>query len=315
MTIKLSIVVPVYRSQNILHKLVDEIRWVTDAEGLSGQFELLLVNDASPDSSWEVITTLANRNDFIRGICLRKNFGQHSATMAGLNHTRGEIVIVMDDDLQHPPEAIGSLLRAIREGADVCYTRYVGRKHALWKIIGSRFNNLVASLLLDKPRGLYLSSFKALRREVVQEVIKYDGPYAYLDGLILEVTRSIGVIDIEHRTRLEGEGSYTLRRSLSLWLRMATSFSIIPLRFATVVGFLLSALSILGIATILVLKFRHPEWPAGWASIIATVMLVGGIQTFCMGMLGEYLGRAYLRVNGKPQYVVRETTWTIKPSQ
>lgn len=311
---RLSIVVPVFRSQNILAKLVDEVRRSTDAQGISGQFELLLVNDASPDGSWQVIADLARHNDFIRGISLRKNFGQHSATMAGLNYAQGEIVVIMDDDLQHPPEEIANLMRVIDEGADVCYTRYKGRQHALWKILGSRFNNWVASLLLDKPKGLYLSSFKAMRREVVREVIKYDGPYAYLDGLILDVTRSIKVIDIEHQPRRDGTGSYTFERSVSLWLRMATNFSIFPLRVATVLGFFLTAMSFLVIGVLLVQKLQHPDWPAGWTSLIATILFVGGVQTFCVGMLGEYIGRAYLRLNGKPQFVVRETTWTDKAS-
>lgn len=315
MIIKLSIVVPVYRSQSILVKLVEEVERSMEAEGLIGQFELLLVNDASPDESWQVISDLAINHDFVRGISLRKNFGQHNATMAGLNHARGKIVIIMDDDLQHPPAEIGNLMRQIDEGADVCYTRYKGRQHALWKILGSRFNDMVATLVLDKPKGLYLSSFKAIRQEVVQEVIKYDGPYAYLDGLILEVTRSIKVIDIDHQPRHEGVGNYNLKRSVSLWLKMATSFSVFPLRVATVIGFSLTVLSLLVIGVILVQKLQHPEWPVGWASLIATVLFVGGVQTFCVGMLGEYLGRAYLKINGKPQFVVNKTTWSDKNTQ
>jgi polyisoprenyl-phosphate glycosyltransferase len=158
MSIKLSIVIPVYRSQSILAKLVEEVERSMEIEGLIGQFELLFVNDASPDESWQVILDLAVSHDFVRGISLRKNFGQHNATMAGLNHARGKIVIIMDDDLQHPPTEIGNLMREIDKGADVCYTRYKGRQHALWKILGSRFNDMIATLVLDKPKGLYLSS-------------------------------------------------------------------------------------------------------------------------------------------------------------
>jgi undecaprenyl-phosphate 4-deoxy-4-formamido-L-arabinose transferase len=295
--------------------LVKEIARSTKALGLSGQFELLLVNDASPDDSWQVITELAKHNDFIKGISLRKNFGQHSAIMAGLNHARGDIVIVMDDDLQHPPEEIGNLMGAIDAGADVCYTRYKGRQHAMWKILGSRFNDWVATRLLDKPKGLYLSSFKAMRREVVQEVIKYDGPYAYLDGLILDVTRSIATIDINHLPRREGTGNYNLKRSISLWLRMATSFSVVPLRIATFLGFSLTVLSFLVITVLLVQKLQHPDWPVGWASLLAGILFVGGVQTFCVGVLGEYLGRTYLKINGKPQFVVREITASDKNTQ
>ena len=234
---RLSLVVPVYRSEPILVHLVAEIDKAMAAEGFAGDFELILVNDASPDNSWDVIRRLAASHAFVRGVCLRKNFGQHSATMAGLNHVRGAIAVILDDDLQHPPRDISNIVRAIESGYDVCYTRYRSRKHALWKRLGSRFNDRVATLFLKKPSGLYLSSFKGMRRDIVDEVIKYDGPYAYLDGLILEVTRSITSVEIEHQERLEGRGNYNLRRSVSLWLKMTTGFSILPLRIATVAGF------------------------------------------------------------------------------
>jgi polyisoprenyl-phosphate glycosyltransferase len=315
MTLELSIVVPVYRSEKILAELAEQVGRSVGALGLAGLFELLLVNDASPDGSWKVITELAKRYDYVKGICLQKNFGQHSATMAGLNHARGEIVIVMDDDLQHPPAAIGDLMRAIKDGADVCYTRYRRRQHALWKILGSRFNDWVACKLLDKPPGLYLSSFKAMRRALVRQVIKYDGPFTYLDGLILDVTRSIKVIDIDHQPRYQGAGNYNLWRSVALWLRMVTNFSVFPLRLATVFGFSMTGLSFLVIAAVVLNKFAHPEVAAGWTSMMAVVLFVGGVQMFCIGMLGEYLGRTYLKINGKPQYVIRETTWYGDGSQ
>lgn len=305
----LSIVVPVYRSAQILPQLVEQIHAEMRKEGLADSFELLLVNDASPDNSWHIIRSLAAEHPFIRGISLRRNFGQHNAIMAGLNHVRGNFVVLMDDDLQHPPHAIGDMVRALAEGYDVCYTNYVNRQHALWKKLGSRFNDWVATRLLGKPKGLYLSSFKGLRKEVAQEVVKYDGPYAYVDGLILDVTRSITTIDIEHQERHEGEGNYNLSRSISLWMKMATSFSVLPLRLATYAGFALAALSLAMIVFIVVQKMLHPEFPRGWASLIATILFIGGIQTLCIGMIGEYLGRTYLKLNRKPQFVVGNTTW------
>lgn len=307
---KLSIVIPVYRSELILPRLVEQVSEQMRQAGLAGNFELILVNDASPDNSWSVIRSLATTHDFIRGISLRRNFGQHNAIMAGLNHVRGELVVLMDDDLQHPPQAIGDMVRALNEGYDVCYTRYLNRQHAAWKKLGSQFNDWVATRLLNKPKGLYLSSFKAIRREIAEEIIKYDGPYAYVDGLILDTTRSITTIDIEHQAREEGEGNYNLRRSLSLWLKMATSFSVVPLRLATLMGFALAALSALMIVFVVVQKILHPELPAGWASLIATVLFIGGMQTMFIGLIGEYLGRAYLKLNRKPQFVVGTTTWT-----
>jgi len=305
----LSIVVPVYRSASILPNLVEQIHTEMEKEGLVDDFELLLVNDDSPDNSWHIIRSLAETRPYIRGIKLRRNFGQHNAVMAGLNHVRGDFIVLMDDDLQHPPHAIGDMLRALQEGFDVCYTKYLNRQHAAWKKLGSQFNDWVATQLLGKPKGLYLSSFKGLRREVVDEVIRYDGPYAYVDGLILDVTRSITSIEIEHGTRHEGEGNYNLKRSVELWMKMATSFSVLPLRLATYAGFGIAALSLLMILYVIAEKLLHPELPAGWTSLIATVLFIGGVQTLCIGMVGEYLGRTYLKLNHKPQFVVGSTTW------
>jgi glycosyltransferase involved in cell wall biosynthesis len=305
-SVDVSIVVPVYGSEAILPHLVDRVQSAMRASHAPVSYELILVNDVSPDGSWEVIKRLSAQYAFVKGICLTKNVGQHNATMAGLRHVKGEIVVIMDDDLQHPPEAILSLIDAIRADYDVCYTKYTNRQHEIWKKIGSWFNDRVATLLLKKPRGLYLSSFKALHRRIADEIIKYDGPYAYVDGLILDITRRITVVAIQHQQRFIGEGNYDLRRSLSLWLKMATSFSVFPLRLATALGLLMTAISAIAVTTIVVRKLLHPELQAGWASLIATILFVGGIQTFCLGMLGEYLGRAYLKLNKKPQFVVRE---------
>jgi undecaprenyl-phosphate 4-deoxy-4-formamido-L-arabinose transferase len=304
----LSIVVPVYHSASILPKLVNQVHSEMLKEALDGRFELLLVNDGSTDNSWEVIRTLAAEHPFIKGISLRRNFGQHNAIMAGLNYANGDFVVIMDDDLQHPPQAIGNMVRALSAGYDVCYTNYLNRQHVWWKKIGSRFNDWIATRLLNKPKGLYLSSFKAIRKEVVKEIIQYDGPYTYVDGLILDVTRSITTVDIEHQARCEGKGNYNLRRSLSLCMGMATSFSILPLRIASYTGFAMAALSLVMLTFFIIRKLMHPELPAGWASLIVTILFIGGVQTLCIGMVGEYLGRMYLKINRKPQFVVASTT-------
>lgn len=305
----LSIVIPVYRSAAILPKLVEAIAAEMRDESLSDSFELILVNDCSPDNSWQVIRKLAETNAFIKGITLRRNVGQHNAIMAGLHHANGEYVVLMDDDLQHPPSAIADIVKALAEGYDVCYTNYLNRQHAAWKKLGSQFNDWMATRLLDKPKGLYLSSFKGLRREIVDEIAQYDGPYTYIDGLILDVTRSITTVDIEHQARFEGESNYTFARLLSLWMKMATSFSVFPLRLATYAGFALAALSLVMIFVVIVQKIMFPELPRGWASTIATILFIGGIQTMCIGMVGEYLGRTYMKLNRKRQFVIGSTTW------
>lgn len=303
--LSVSIVIPVYNSAQILPKLVKEVTEAMCGLGLEDQYEIILVNDASPDDSWLIICQLAKEFDSIKGICLRRNFGQHNATMAGLNHAKSKCVIIMDDDLQHSPKYIGLMLKQLENGFDVCYTRYMNRKHEFWKKAGSRFNDWVATFLIDKPRGLYLSSFKALDIGVVNEIIEYDGPYPYIDGLILDVTQSITSIDIEHMARPQGKGNYNLKRSLSLWMKMATSFSVLPLRATMLFGFVLSLFSLILMTVVIVQKILNPETQAGWSSLIATILLIGGVQTFCIGMIGEYLGRAYLKLNRKPQFVIR----------
>lgn len=310
----LSIVVPVYRSAPILPRLVETIAAEMKAEGLSDSFELILVNDCSPDNSWHVIQTLAAAHPFVKGITLRRNVGQHNAIMAGLHQVSGDYVVLMDDDLQHPPSAIADIVKALAGGHDACYTNYLNRQHAAWKKLGSWFNDRMATLLLGKPKGLYLSSFKGIRREIADEVVHYDGPYTYIDGLILDVTRSITTVDIEHQARFEGESNYTFGKLVSLWLKMATSFSVFPLRLATYAGFGLAVLSLVMIVVVIVQKIMFPELPRGWASTIATILFIGGIQTLCIGMVGEYLGRTYLKLNRKRQFVIGSTTWK-KPGE
>lgn len=306
--IELSIVVPVYCSAEILPELAQQVADAMRQANMDGRYELVLVNDAGPDDSWNVIRGLASQYSSVRGFDLARNFGQHNATMAGLNQARGDIVVIMDDDLQHPPGSIMQLVGAIRAGYDVCYTHYLGRQHALWKRLGSRFNDAIATFLLKKPRGLYLSSYKALHRRIVHQILRYDGPYAYVDGLILDATRNITAIPIEHQARHAGEGNYGLRRSISLWLRMATSFSVVPLRIASVAGMAIACISAAMAIIVVVDKLLHPEMPAGWASLITVMLFMGGVQLLCLGIIGEYLGRTYLKLNCKPQFVLRERT-------
>ncbi|MHB8448755.1 MAG: glycosyltransferase family 2 protein [Rudaea sp.] len=306
--IELSIVVPVYRSAEILSELAQQVADAMRQANMDGRYELVLVNDASPDDSWNVIRVLATQYSSVRGFDLARNFGQHNATMAGLNQARGEIVVIMDDDLQHPPGSIMQLVEAIRAGRDVCYTHYLSRQHALWKRLGSWFNDAVATFLLKKPPGLYLSSYKAMHRRIVSQILRYDGPYAYIDGLILDATRSIATVPIEHQARHAGEGNYGLCRSISLWLRMATSFSVVPLRIASMTGAVIACLSAIMAVVVVADKVLHPDAPAGWSSLIIAVLFMGGVQLLCLGIIGEYLGRAYLKLNHKPQFVVRGCT-------
>ncbi len=228
--------------------------------------------------------------------------------MAGLNLVKGRLVGRMEDDLQPPPEAIPEMVAQLEAGADVCYTRYANRQHAAWKIAGSKFNDLMASWLLSKPKGLYLSSFKALKRGIVDQIRSHEGPFAYLDGLILEITRRIASVEIQHGMRAYGEGNYNLKKSVSLWLRMVTGTSIVPLRIVTIVGSVVALLGFFGALFVIIAKLLYPDESKGWASIIVIILLTSGLQTMFVGILGEYLGRIHLRLNNKPQYLFRFMT-------
>jgi undecaprenyl-phosphate 4-deoxy-4-formamido-L-arabinose transferase len=226
--------------------------------------------------------------------------------MAGLRQARGAHIITMDDDLQNPPgEVLRLLAHARASGKDVIYTCYARKQHEAWRNFGSRFTNRVADWLLDKPKGLYLSSFRCMTRFVAQAITDYEGPFPYVDGLIMQVTQSLGQLEVEHLPRMIGRSNYTMRRLVRLWLNLFVNFSVMPLRLSTMSGFALSLLGLVGFAWVVGEALFH-ETPPGWASLSAAVLLLSGVQLMILGLIGEYLGRLYLTQNRKPQAVVRE---------
>ena len=238
---KLSLIVPVYNSSNILGELTDRISSSMKKNKLINNFEILLINDFSQDNSWEVIKSLAFKYKFIKGINLTKNFGQHNAIMAGLNYCTGERVITLDDDLQHPPEFIINIYDKL-DNFDVCYTYYKNRQHLKWKKIVSYLNNIISSFLLNKPFHVYMSSFRGLRGDIVKYMIKFKEPDVYLDSLILKSTKKIAMITVNHNNRLRGESNYTFKKLLILWSNMIINFSFYPLRIASFFGIILKLL-------------------------------------------------------------------------
>ena len=301
--IGLSIVIPVYRGASTIERLVDALSKLHPAGGL----EIVLVNDGSPDNSGEVCQHLLEHACIpLTYVEHARNFGEHNAVMTGLRHASGAYVITMDDDLQNPPEEVIRLYDHARLGNwDVVYTRYANKQHAGWRNLGSRFANGVADRLLDKPKGLYLSSFRCMSAFVVQAVTRYQGPYPYVDGLIMQVTQRIDSIEVRHLPRIEGRSNYNLARLVRLWLNLATSFSLAPLRLAVYAGVFMALLGVAGaVATIFEALFLH-DTPSGWASTMTVILLVAGVQSMILGVLGEYVGRTFLSANGKPQGTVR----------
>ncbi|MBX6366615.1 MAG: glycosyltransferase family 2 protein [Rhodospirillales bacterium] len=298
----LSIVVPVYNGAATVGELVEALAGLS----VPGGHEIVLVVDGSPDDSLAVCRALTERIAVpLTVVDHARNFGEHNAVMTGLRHARGDYVVTMDDDLQNPPSEVLRLLEhAQRTGADAVYTYYAEKQHAAWRNLGSRFTNRVADWLLDKPRGLYLSSFRLLSAFVVEQVTRYDGPFPYIDGLVMQTTTRLERLAVKHLPRAAGRSNYTFRRLVRLWLNMFLNFSVMPLRVSTLTGFVLSILGVIGVLSVLI-EALFDKTPEGWASVMAAVLLLSGVQLMILGMVGEYLGRLYLTANRKPQAIVR----------
>jgi glycosyltransferase involved in cell wall biosynthesis len=304
--LRLSIVIPVYRGATSIGPLVDLL-----IDTLQARFalEIVLVNDCSPDNSEEVCIGLHHRYPgIVRFFSLAKNVGEHNAVMAGLNKSTGDWVVIMDDDFQNPVSEVVKLVSFASEHSyDVVYTEYKQKKHSLFRNLGSWLNDRVANIMLKKPKNLYLSSFKAINRFLVNEIVKYTLPYIYLDGLILRTTSNIGRCAVEHSERTHGRSGYTYKKLFSLWLNMFTNFSILPLRAATWLGFAFAAMGlILGVEMIFE-KILNPQLPVGYAFLVFLVILFASVQLVAIGMVGEYLGRIFVYQNKSPQYTIRRT--------
>lgn len=234
--VDLSIIIPVYNSQNILPKLIKSIFLTLKKKII---FEIFLINDFSQDNSWEVIRVLSNKYKFVKGINLSANFGQHNAIIAGLNQCNGKNVITMDDDLQHSPDNIVDIYYQLLRGFDVCYVNYIKRQHEKWKIFFSFISNIISSFLLNKPLHIYCSSFKGFKKNILKNIISYKKSNVYIDGLILNSTRNISMISVPHYPRFEGKSNYNFSKLFSLWCNLVENFPLKPFRLATFIGLFL----------------------------------------------------------------------------
>lgn len=299
-----SIVIPVYNGAATIAPLVEKLD-----ELLAPLFhlEIILVNDASPDESLQMCLKAQREvHTPVHVLDLSRNFGEHNAVMAGLHRMKTDYAVIMDDDFQNPPTEVRKLIEKAVEGYDVVYTKYPEKQHALWRNLGSSFHNIIATWMLKKPSHLYLSSFKALNAFMVKQILRYSGPYPYLDGLILRSTQRIGIVEVEHAPRTTGRSNYTMTKLLRLWLNMFTNFSILPLRIATILGLTSSFLGLLFGVVVIVEWFRNPDLPIGWASLAFVTVMFAGIQLTLIGIVGEYVGRIFMFQNSAPQFIIRE---------
>ncbi len=307
-----SYVIPCYRSEKTLPKVIEEI--IQTMKTLSQyEYEIVLVNDSSPDGTRETIRTLCKQYPNIKGIDLAKNFGQHAALMAGMRFTKGDVVVCLDDDGQTPAEEVGKLLAKLEEGYDAVYASYGKKKHSLFRNFGSKVNELMTRVMLGKPKTLAVTSYFAVKRFVVDEMIRYEHSYPYVIGLVLRSTKNITNVEVLHRAREEGASGYTLKKLLSLWFNGFTAFSIIPLRIATIIGSMCAFSGFAyGIYTI-IKKLILVNVEAGFSALMSVLVFMGGMIMLMLGMIGEYVGRMYICMNCSPQYVIREMMGQEEP--
>ncbi|SEJ17190.1 undecaprenyl-phosphate 4-deoxy-4-formamido-L-arabinose transferase [Dyadobacter koreensis] len=298
---KLSVVIPVYNSEANIVSLIHKLQVALHAIS----FEIVLVNDGSRDRSEKICTELAKDFDNVRFISLRRNYGEFNAVMCGLNWTKGEFCVMIDDDFQNPPEEILKLVETAERGDfDVVYTYYSKKEHAVYRNLGSRLVNWITTYSIKKPKDLYLSSFKLIRSEVVEEIIKYQGPYPYIDGLIFRITKNIGTVQVLHQKREEGKSNYTWRKLISLFLNILFCYSSLPIRLFMPIGVSLFGLGFLLLAFFFVQWIIGPD-PKGWQVVTAAMIFIGGIQCTLLSVLGEYIGKSFMAQSGQPQYVIK----------
>lgn len=301
----ISFVIPCYRSENTLPHVIAEIDCkMTEMSDFN--YEIVLVNDCSPDGTLATIRQLCAEDPRRKGISFSKNFGQHSALMAGLRASVGDYVICLDDDGQTPADEADKLIAALENGYDAVYAKYEHKKHSLFRNFGSKVNELMTRTMLGKPASLFVSSYFGVQRFVVEDMIRYENSYPYVIGLVLRATKNITNVVVTHRDREEGSSGYTLSKLFGLWFNGFTAFSVKPLRIATAIGVTCALMGFLyGLYTVIKF-FINPDVPMGFSSMMSAIVFFGGMVMIMLGLIGEYIGRIYISMNNSPQYVVKE---------
>ena len=302
---KISFVIPCYRSENTISIVVDEIK----SEMLKrpqDTYEVVMINDCSPDNVWNVIQTLVKANENFIGINLAKNFGQHSALMAGYGKCTGDYVLSLDDDGQAPLDSLGDMIAKLEEGYDVVYAYYNEIKQNVFRRFGTWMAQKMGEIMLESPKELKGSSFYIARKYIIDEMVKYKNSYPYLSGLVLRTTRNVTCIPTNHRARLQGTSGYSFRSLLSLWMNGFTAFSVKPLELSTVLGFLFAFAGFVFAIVTIVRKLIGVTQVEGWSTVVALMLIMGGIIMIMLGLIGEYIGRIYISINNSPQYVIKD---------
>lgn len=300
---KVSVVIPCYYSEKTIGKVVRLTREELIKAGYD--YEFVLSNDGSTDGTFDEIKKLHEEDHKVIGVNLAKNFGQHSAIMAGLRHATGDLVMLMDDDMQTHPSQCIKLLDAMTDDADVVFATFPDHRESWWRKLGSRFTVWSMRVLTKRPKEIESSNFMLMRGFVAKEITEYDGPYVYIQGLLFRVTNRMVNIPVKHFDREVGVSGYNLKSLIRLWSTVL-NFSMAPLRFAAVIGAILGGLGILGAIFLAVQRIADPSIQQGWSSLMVTMLVCSGIIVMFLGLVGEYLGRLFMTINKAPQYILRE---------
>jgi len=304
---KISFIIPCYGSENTIKQVIDEIEEVVTKKE-KYDYEIVAVNDCSPDNVWEVLKQIAEKNKKVKIISLAKNRNRPGALFAGMSNCTGDYVVLMDDDGQCPMNSLWDLLKPVEEGHDVSIAKYPTYKQSKFKSIGTFVNRKMTEIIMDKPKDLSFTNFSALKKYIVDEILKYKNPYPYMTGLLLRTTQDIVNVEMEERSRISGSTNFTFKKMLNLWINGFTAFSIKPLRISTIAGFVTATIGFLyGLYIIIHKIFVHSEVLPGYSSLMAVVLFIGGMIMLMLGMIGEYLGRIYISINNSPQFVIKES--------
>ena len=303
MTIKdnlISLVIPTYKGAKTLPKLIEELVIIFK----NHKIEIIIVNDFSPDTTHEDTMPLLDKYpNKITYLKLAKNFGEHSATMAGLRHSEGNLIIIMDDDGQNPPEEAYKLAEfSLKSEYDVIFTKYQIKKDSFIRNLMSKIANISAQIILKKPTEIYFSSFKAIKRNIVDEIIKYEGAFPYIDGLILSITSNMGSFEVIHKERKQGKSSYNIYKLAKHYSNLIINFSTIPIHLFSVLGLIITIISFLVIIAIVIEKMINPNVPIGYSTLISVLIFFSGVQLLFLGVIGEYVGKILKNVNKENQY-------------
>ena len=295
---KVSVVIPCYKSEDSIQSVVSETISVLQQKK-DTDYEIILVNDGSPDNTFSVLKEICANNENIIALDLSRNFGQACAMLAGYSVITGDIVVHSDDDGQTPIDYLWKLVDKLQEGHDIVFAQFDKKKNSFIQNIGTWINIKTSEIFIGKPKGIHLSNFFCCKNFVIKEISKNINPYPFIGG------HNFGTIETLHRNRTHGKSNYNLKKMLSLWLDGFTAFSIVPLRIASLIGMMTAFAGFIYAIYLVKQRIIHDTIPEGYTSIAAILLVVSGIIMILLGIIGEYVGRIYVNINKIPQYVVR----------